>query len=318
MALFLTDDEVGRALSMDDCLSGLREAFTGGYDLMPRWRGRAPEGTIGVYNVMAASVPDMGYMGLKSYAWVKGGRLRFHVLLYSWATGALEAVLEADRLGQIRTGAASGLATDVLARGDARVVGCIGAGHQAFYQIAAVAAVRELAEVRVTSRRPERAQAMADRVQSSLGVAARAVASAQEAVAGADVAITITSASNPVLLGEWLAPGMHVNAAGSNVAHHRELDEAAVLRADRIVVDDRAEAQAECGDLIAVIQAGRLAWDRAENLADVVAGRLAGRSRADEITLFESQGLAAEDVAAAARAVANARKLSLGQEMAIG
>jgi alanine dehydrogenase len=317
LALLLTDDEVGRALSMAEAIVALRGAFAGGYDLLPRWRGRAPAGTVGVYNVMAASVPAMGYMGLKSYAWVKGGRLRFHVLLYSWATGALEAVLEADRLGQIRTGAASGLATDLLARPDARVMGCIGAGHQAFYQIAAVAEVRRLAEVRVASRRPERAQALAERVRSALGVPARAVASPEEAATGSDIVTTMTSASNPVLLGDWLAPGTHVNAAGSNVAHHRELDEAAVLRAARVVVDDRAEAQVECGDLIAVIQAGRFTWDRAEGLGDLVAGRVPGRAGADDITLFESQGIAAEDVAAAARAVANARRLGLGQELAI-
>ncbi len=317
MALFLTDEEVGQALSMDDAVAALREAFTGGYDLLPRWRGRAPEGTVGVYNVMAASVPTMGYMGLKSYAWVKGGRVRFHVLLYSWATGALEAVLEADRLGQIRTGAASGLATDLMARTDARVMACIGAGHQAFYQIAAVAAVRNLSEVRVVSRRPERAQAIADRVASSLGLAARAVASPEEAVAGADIVSTITSASQPVLLGEWLSPGAHINAAGSNVANHRELDGAAVLKAGRIVVDDREEAGVECGDLLGVIKDGHLTWDPVVNLADVVSGRAPGRTGTDEITLFESQGIAAEDVAAAARAVANARRLVLGQQLAI-
>jgi alanine dehydrogenase len=313
LALFLTDDEVGQALSMDDAVAALREAFAGGYDLLPRWRGSAPEGTVGVYNVMAASVPAMGYMGLKSYAWVKGGRVRFHVLLYSWTTGTLEA----DRLGQVRTGAASGLATDLMARTGAHVMACIGAGHQAFYQIAAVAAVRRLSEVRIVSRRPERAQAMADRVAGSLGLAARAVPSPQEAVAGADIVTTITSASQPVLLGEWLSPGTHINAAGSNVATHRELDEAVVTRAGRIVVDDRAEAAVECGDILAVIKAGRLAWDQVVNLADVVSGRSLGRTSTDEITLFESQGIAAEDVAAAARAVATARGLGLGRDVAI-
>jgi alanine dehydrogenase len=318
LALFLTDDEVGRALSVADAVAALREAFAGGYDLLPRWRGRAPEGTVGVYNVMAASVPAMGYMGVKSYAWVKGGRLRFHVLLYSWSSGALEAVLEADRLGQVRTGAASGLATDLMARTGARVLGCIGAGHQAFDQIAAVASVRQLTEVRVASRRSERARALADRVTTALGLPARAVASPREATDGADIVTTITSASQPVLMGEWLAPGAHVNAAGSNVAHHRELDEAAVVRAGRIVVDDRAAAEAECGDLLALIDDGRLAWDGVVNLADVVSGRALGRTSTDEITLFESQGIAAEDVAAAARAVANARRLGLGREIAIG
>ena len=317
MALFLTDDEVGQALGMEDAVAALREAFAGGYDLLPRWRGSAPEGTVGVYNVMAASVPAMGYMGLKSYAWVKGGRVRFHVLLYSWTTGGLEAILEADRLGQVRTGAASGVATDLMAGPAAHVMACIGAGHQAFYQIAAVAAVRKLSEVRIVSRRAERAQAMADRVASSLGLSARVVPSPQEAVAGADIVTTITSASQPVLLGEWLSPGTHINAAGSNVATHRELDEAAVLRAGRIVVDDRAEAAVECGDILAVIKAGRLAWDPVVNLADVVSGRALGRTSTDEITLFESQGIAVEDVAVAARTLANARRLGLGKDLAI-
>jgi alanine dehydrogenase len=317
VALLLNEEEVARSLSVAEAVEVLREAFAGPADLLPRWRGRAPEGTVGVYNVMAASLPQLGYMGVKSYAWVKGGSVRFHVLLYAWESGRLEAVLEANGLGCTRTGAASGLATDLLARPDARVLACIGSGVQALAQVAAVAAVRRLSEVRVFSRRPERRAAFAERVRAELGLPAVACESAREAVAGADVVTTITSASQPVLLGEWLQPGVHVNAAGSNVAHHSELDAAAVLRADRIVADARAEAEVESGDLIPLVRDGRLSWDRVADLADVLAGSAPGRTSPSDVTLFESQGLALEDVAAAARAVANARRLGLGREVEI-
>ena len=317
MALLLTEEDIKRSLTVRETIEVLREAFVGAADLLPRWRGRAPEGTVGVYNVMAASLPALGYMGSKSYAWVKGGSVHFHVLLYGWKSGRLEAVLEANLLGSIRTGAASGLATDVLARPDARVLACIGAGVQAFTQVAAVAAVRQLTQVRVFSRRAERRGAFAERVHAELGVATVACDSAEEAVRGADVVTTITSASQPVLLGAWLAPGMHINAAGSNVAHHRELDDAVVLRADRIVADARAEAEVEAGDLIPLVRDGRLGWERVSELADVLSKRAPGRSSPTDVTLFESQGLALEDVAAAARAVDNARRLGLGREIEI-
>lgn len=315
MALLLSEEDVARSLDVAETIDVLRSAFGGSCDLLPRWRANAPEGRLGVFSVMAASLPELGWMGLKSYAWAKRGGVQFHVMLYSWETGRLEAVVEANGLGAIRTGAASGLATDLMARADARVLACIGAGGQAWTQVKAVAAVRALGEVRVASRRPERREALAERVRTELGLPAVACASAEDAVRGADVVTVITNASEPVVFGDWLAAGCHVNAAGSNVAHHRELDDVAVLMADRVVADARAAAQIEAGDLIPLVAAGRLSWDRVAELAEIVSGRVPGRLAASERTLFESQGLALEDVAAAARAVANARRLGLGHEV---
>lgn len=318
MALFLTDDDVRHSITMGEAIAALREAFARPSTVLPRWRGVAPEGTVGVYNVMAASLPSLGYMGLKSYPWVKGSPTHFHVMLYGWESATLEALIEGDYLGRIRTGAASGLATDLLARKDAHRMACIGSGTQAFAQVEGVLAVREIEQVCIFSRREPRRQALAERVRSELGAETIVCDSAEHAISGADVITTITSASTPVVLGTWLTEGMHINAAGSNVAQHRELDEDAVLRADRIVVDAKAEAEAEAGDLIPLERATRVSWTRIHELADIVSGRVPARVSDREITLFESQGVAVEDVAVAAHVLANARRLGLGRELPVG
>jgi alanine dehydrogenase len=305
VALWLNEDEVGQCLPMDQAIAALRRAFADPEaQVLPRWRGRAGRA---VYNVMAAVLPALGLCGQKSYL-VAGGRVRFLVLLHDLASGELLAICEADRLGRIRTGAASGLATDLLARPDARVFACIGSGGQAATQVEAVRLVRPgLTEIRVYSRTPEHAQAFAARIGG------RAVATAEEAVRGADIVTTITNARDPVVRGEWLAPGCHVNAAGSNVDRHAEIDAAAVARADAIFTDDVAGARQEAGDLI---RAG-VDWSRVRPLADLVQGRVPGRPSAEAVTLFESQGIALEDVAAAAVALANARARGLGREVAL-
>jgi ornithine cyclodeaminase/alanine dehydrogenase-like protein (mu-crystallin family) len=142
--------------------------------------------------------------------------------------------------------------------------------------------------------------------------------SPEPAVRDADIVITATSARDPVLFGRWLRPGVHVNAIGVNWAAKRELDDEAVRRADRIVVDDRTQAAIECGDLIPVVQSGGISWDQVHELGDVVIGRVSGRSGAEEITLFESQGLALEDMATAALLIRRARAAGAGQEIPIG
>ncbi len=301
MALWLNEDEVQACLSVPDAIAALREAFADPQaQVLPRWRGRGERAT---YSVMAAALPGLGLCGLKEY--VRG---RFVVLVHDLATGEMLGLLEADHLGRIRTGAASGLATDLLARADAEVFGCIGSGGQAATQVAAVLAVRPgIREVRIYSRTPERAQAFASR----LGPKARAVASAEAAARGADVVTTITNAHAPVLEGSWLSPGCHVNAAGSNVDGHAELDAEAVRRAALIFADDVRGGKNEAGDLI---QAG-VDWSRVHELADLVQGRAQGRHSRDDITLFESQGIALEDVAAGAAALKVARARGLGREV---
>ena len=179
----------------------------------------------------------------------------------------------------------------------------------------AVCAVRDIKGVKVFSRREERRTAFAERSSERLMVDVKAVDNAQECVEGADVVIVITSAREPALLGEWLAPGTHVNAAGGNHWMRREVDEETVLRSEVIVVDDLEQAKIECGDLIWLEPRGTFRWDMAKELQDVVAGRVDGRPSTDSITLFESMGLALEDIAAAQLVYTKAKAQGIGQEL---
>jgi ornithine cyclodeaminase/alanine dehydrogenase-like protein (mu-crystallin family) len=206
------------------------------------------------------------------------------------------AIVEADRLGQIRTGAASAVATKHLARADAGALGVIGAGWQARSQVQAIARIRPVALVKVFSRSEDRREAFAREMVAELAAEVVAVDSAEEAVDASDIVVTATSAREPVLQGAWLRPGMHINAIGSNAAARCELDGAAVRRCDLIAVDSLEQARVECGDLIAANRAGEPVWDRVLELGAITAGASPGRRRAEEITLFESQGIALEDV----------------------
>ena len=317
MALFLNEQDVVQLLPMNECIETLERAFAhageGQVDNKPRSRIRMPGG---FFHFMAAADGGQGVFGYKAYPSFAGpGGAKMMVMLYDYQTGQLLACLEAGRLGQIRTGAASGLATRYMARCAASTVAVIGSGFQARTQLEAVCAVREIKEARVFSRRQERRDEFAQRSSERLGVNVRPVDSAQECVEGADVVITITSARDPVALGEWLAPGAHVNAAGGNHWQRREIDEAAVLRSEVIVVDDLEQAKIECGDLMWPEARGTFRWDMARQLQDVVAGRVPGRLSQDGVTLFESMGVALEDIAAADLVYRKAKEQGIGQEL---
>jgi ornithine cyclodeaminase/alanine dehydrogenase-like protein (mu-crystallin family) len=192
----------------------------------------------------------------------------------------------------------------------------LGTGAQARTQLQAIARVRPVALVKAYSRTPARREAFADDMVQELGAEVVAVDSPEEAVAEVDVIVTITPAREPVLRGAWLRPGVHINAAGSNAAGRRELDEEAVGRAARVVVDARDQAMVEAGDLLAPIRAGRLSWEQVEELGPIVAGAAPGRRSNEEITLFESQGIALEDVATMSLIYTRARDARRGEEIA--
>ena len=317
MALFLNDQEVAQLLPMNECIDALDQAFAhageGKVDNSPRNRIRMPGG---FFHFMAAADAGHGVFGYKAYPSFAGpGSAKMIVMLYDYETGALLSCMEAGRLGQIRTGAATGVATKYMAKGDAATVAVIGSGFQARPQLEAVCSVRDIKGVRVFSRREERRAEFARRSSESLNVAVAAVGTAQECVEGADVVIVITSAREPVLLGEWLSPGTHINAAGGNHWMRREIDEEAVLRSEVIVVDDLDQAKIECGDLLWLEPRGTFRWDMAKELRDVVAGRVEGRPSASSITLFESMGLALEDIAAAQLVYTKAKDQGIGQEL---
>ena len=318
MALLLTESDVTHLLGMDETIAAVEAAFRargrGEAVNRPRNRITLPALTL---NVMSGALPSAGLIGLKAYLTGAAGT-RFIVLAWSTATGALEAVIEADRLGQMRTGAASAVATNYMARPDARMVGCLGTGWQAHSQLEAVCAVRGAKHVSVYSRDPKRRAAFAKAMAEKLRVPVEPTSSAEEAVRWAEIVITATTAREPVLFGRWLSPGTHINAVGVNWATKRELDEEAVTRAGRIVVDDRDQAAIECGDLQPLVAVGALSWARVHELGDIVAGKVPGRATPDEITLFESQGLAIEDLAAAGVLIERARAAGVGQEIPIG
>ena len=318
MALFLNEREVTELLPMADCIEVLEKVFSyageGLGENKPRSRIRLPEGFL---HLMAAATmgPDLMGFGYKAYSTFPGGVSKFLVILYHGGTGDLLSVTEASALGQIRTGAASGLATRYMARSDASTVGIIGTGYQARTQLEAVCAVRRVKQVRAYSRTPEKRASFASRMGQQLNVVVVPVESAEECIRDVDIAITITGSREPVLKGEWLAEGAHVNAAGSNHWMRREIDDQAVARAGLIVVDDLEQAKVECGDLIWPGERGVFRWSMAHELKDVVSGMTAGRPDDASITLFESQGVAIEDVAAALLVYQKARERGIGQEL---
>jgi len=303
MFLYLTEEDVTRFLDVRECIDALEASFRdwgeGRASNRPRSRASLPGGLL---HVLPAASDRLGRMAVKAYATTRGGA-RFVVLLFDAATSDLLAMFEADRLGQIRTGAASGLATRLLSRPDSRVLGLIGSGWQARSQVQAIACVRSLEAVHVYGRDRERLDRFCREMTETCGLPVTPAGSAAEAVGAADIVVTATSSATPVLLGDWLAPGCHVNATGSNRPGRRELDRHAVQRADRIVIDSIEQARLEAGDLLpeadAASDAGDDPLERAVELAMVVAGRVPGRTDDRQITLFKSLGLGLEDLAAA-------------------
>ena len=314
----LSESDVNHLLPMSLALETVEAAFlwqaVGQTVNRPRVRLRAPKGLL---QVMPASVPEAGAMGLKAYI-VVGGRARFVVLLFSTETGELIGILEADRLGQIRTGAASAVATKYLARPDADVVGCYGTGYQAESQLEAICLVRKVRRIQVYGRDPERRHRFAKSAEDRLKVAAVAVDRPEEAARGALILVTITNSKTPVLNGVWLEPGAHINAAGSNALNRAELDVEAFRRAALVVADSREQAQIECGDLVEPVKQGVLTWDQVGELGEIVAGKHPGRPGPRAITIFESQGLAMQDVAVGARVLDLAQAQSVGREIEFG
>lgn len=249
---------------------------------------------------MAAGDNESGLVGIKVYASNPAvGAPNFVVLLFDSDTAQLLASMDANILGQIRTGAASGVATRWLAREDACHLALFGSGFQAETQLEAVACARKLASVRVFSRKPERREKFAGKMSAKLGLAVDAVQTPEIAVEGADIVTTVTNSRHPVFPGELLRPGTHINAAGSNHIKRRELDALTVSKAGLVAVDSVEQARMEAGDLTQAADEGKFDWNDACELHSILAGESAGRSSNDQITLFESQGLALEDIALA-------------------
>jgi alanine dehydrogenase len=303
--IYLNEQHAADFVDMPSAVAAVRAAFVaqarGEAVNIPRTRLEFGERRL---NLMAGGGRAPDRYALKSY-----GSSTYHILLYSAEQGLL-AIMEANLLGQIRTGAASAVATAAMARPNAGKVGLIGAGRQARAQILALQSVGCVTEVAVFARNRAKQAAFCEQLGSELALPLRAAGSAEEAVSGADIVVTATNSSTPVVMSEWLSPGTHVNAMGANAPSRRELDPQIVLRAAMVVTDDIEQAKAEAAEFIDLARAGRLDWNDLIPLHRVV-GSPGIRRDHDAITLFKSLGVGLEDLAIASllydRAAASGR-----------
>ncbi len=312
--LFLSEANVLDLFPMETALKSIEASFIAqgnGAPNHPRRRIFLPHVSL---HYMAAALPREGWLGMKIYT-VSREKLRFIVLLYEAERGELLAMIEADHLGRIRTGAASGVATNYLGRPEASTVGVIGSGRQARTQLQAVSRVRPVKSARVFSRNEKRRETFCREMSEQLGIEVKPVASAEAAARFGEILITATTSSEPVLLGSWLKPGAHVNAIGANMPNRREVDDELLQRAAVIAVDSLEQAQMESGDLIQGFTNNPERWKQVAELQEIITGRRPGRQSPDEITLFKSAGIALWDVAAASVIYKRALELGRGKEI---
>ncbi len=314
-AIYLTEDDVAWLLDMDTAIECVEEAFRqwafGKADNQPRRRAAAGGTTL---HVLAASADYLGYVGHKSYVTTRSGaRFQFH--LANAESGQPVATIEANLLGQMRTGAASGVATKYMARPDAAIVGCFGTGLQARAQLKAVCSVRRIERVDIYSRNDERRRAFATEMAEYCNVPTVAVHTPDDAAAEKDIVVCATTAKSPLFDGHVLEQGTHINATGSNYLTKAEIDVTTIRRADHIVCDSLDACRLEAGDFVPAIEDGSLDWLRVRELADVVVGRETGRAIPEDITLFKSVGLGLEDLAVAVRIYERARDEGIGRPL---
>jgi len=306
MPLYLSESDVDVLVTPADAVAAVEQCFrrmaAGDIEIAPRRRLRLPEGSLAD---MAAADAGLGLTGGKLYAATANGAT-FVVVLFDSDSSELVAVIEADRLGQLRTGAASGVAARHLARAGAATLGVIGCGYQAETQVACIRdAVPTIERVVAYCRTPEKLASFCKRTGAEPGESHRDVATQ-------DVVVTITNSRDPVLRGEWLDAGALVVAAGANVVTRRELDNAVLERAGFVCCDWIEQAKLESGDLVEPVAAGVLDWLEVHELHEVVSGETVGRQSDDDIVVFKSNGLAAWDVAIAAEVVRLAREQGAG------
>ncbi|MDP6548980.1 MAG: ornithine cyclodeaminase family protein [Dehalococcoidia bacterium] len=315
MALFLRNEDVHQCVTMDHMLEAI-ESMQGHFG-----RGEACNLTRrkiiaggGTLSVMGGGLFYDGVMGVKTYTIIKG-KYSFQVSLYDADTGKLLCYTQANRLGQLRTGATTGIAIKHLSNSDAATVGIIGTGNQASTQLEAACKVRNIKRIKAFSRTQERRDAFARSMTEALGIEVVSAATNQEAVSGSDIVICIANAMEPVLEGDWLSPGSTVIAAGPTSWRAKEVDDATLVRADKIFVDSVDQAIIEVGDMASAVDRGVLQWSRLQELRHVVAGTAAGRDTADQIILAKLMGTGVADVASAKLACDRATTAGIGLEM---
>ncbi|MEN9481869.1 MAG: hypothetical protein RLZZ298_3264 [Pseudomonadota bacterium] len=315
MAIFLAENDVKQLLTVTMALEAVesahRDLANGLAQDTPRARTRLPQT---VLHMLQGALPAQGVIGYKAYTTNRSGN-RFLLHLFDSATGVLQAIIEADFLGMVRTGAASAVAAKYLARPESQVAGVFGSGWQAEGHVRAICAALPLQQVKVCGRQPEKLQAFCARLQEMTGVEMVPTMSPEVTVRGSDLIGTVTTATLPLFDAAWLEAGTHINAAGSNALIRQELSEAAIRRCTLVCVDSVPTALAEAGDLLPLLEKGRLHARQLVELGDVIIERRPGRQNASEITLFESQGMAIQDLALGVRLLAAARERGLGVDL---
>jgi alanine dehydrogenase len=315
MTLFLKDEDVAQCVTMDAMLEAIesmqRHYGNGQAHNMTRRKIIAESGML---SVMGGGLFYQGLLGVKTYTVVKGS-YSFQVSLYDANTGDLLCYTQANRLGQLRTGATTGVAVKHLANPGNVTVGVIGTGGQAPTQLEAVSKVRGIKMVKAFSRTQERREEFARRMTDALGVEISAVATNEEAVRDCDIVVCVAATMGPVVQGAWLRDGSTVIGAGPTTWRAREVDEATITRAGKLIVDSLDQATLEAGDLCSAVDKGLLQWSKVHELRHVVAGSVTGRDSKDQVVYAKIMGTGVADVAAAKLAYDSAKAKGLGMEM---
>jgi ornithine cyclodeaminase/alanine dehydrogenase-like protein (mu-crystallin family) len=311
--LLLSEGDVRQLLTMEMAMEAvehvLRKLALDEAQNVPRTRTQTDHVML---HVMSAAARTLGVLGFKAYTTGRKGS-QFHVALYDGKTGSLLALIQADHLGQMRTGAASGVATQFMARHDASEVGVFGSGKQARTQLLAVCKARKIRHVQVYSPNEDHRHRFAKEMAEVCQCEVEPVQGPEMAAEDKDIVITATSSREPVLYGHWLAEGPHLNVIGSNFLAKAEIDVVTVRRCESIVVDSKDQARLEAGDFAPALEEGTIHWADVHELGQVIVGRYTGRARPQDITLFKSLGVALEDVAVAARVYARAQEVGMGR-----
>lgn len=315
MALFLKDEDVAQCVTMDAMLEAIesmqRQYGDGQAHNMTRRKIIADSGML---SVMGGGLFHQGLLGVKTYTVVKGA-YSFQVSLYDANTGELLLYTQANRLGQLRTGATTGVAVKHLANPGDVTVGIIGTGGQAPTQLEALSKVRGIKKIKAYSRTQERREEFARRMTDTMGVEVSAVDSNEDAVRDCDIVLCIAATMDPVVEGAWLKDGSTLIGAGPTTWRAREVDEAVITRAGKLIVDSMEQAAIEAGDLCSAVDKGIIQWSKVHELRHVVSGAVTGRDSKDQVVYAKIMGTGVADVAAAKLAYDSAKAAGLGTEM---
>ncbi|HIN36875.1 MAG TPA: ornithine cyclodeaminase family protein [Dehalococcoidia bacterium] len=315
MALFLKDEDVAQCVTMDAMLEAIesmqRQYGDGQAHNMTRRKIIADSGML---SVMGGGLFHQGLLGVKTYTVVKGA-YSFQVSLYDANTGELLLYTQANRLGQLRTGATTGVAVKHLANPEDATVGIIGTGGQAPTQLEALSKVRGIKKIKAYSRTQERREEFARRMTDTIGVEVSAVASNEDAVRDCDIVLCIAATMDPVVEGAWLKDGSTLIGAGPTTWRAREVDEAVITRAGKLIVDSTEQAAIEAGDLCSAVDKGIIQWSKVHELRHVVSGAVTGRDSKDQVVYAKIMGTGVADVAAAKLAYDSAKAAGLGTEI---